>query len=344
MLVQAAQETLASAPFNDTATDIVLRSKDGVRFHVYKLLLSLTSPFFREMFTLPRPTPSNDNVDTIEVTEDSQTLDHLLRLCYPVLSPIIGEFTDVTNVLEAAVKYEMEKPTALMKVALLTFVNERPLQVYVVACRLRLEVEAKSAAGVWRTLCPNVYSKPNGSGDFPDWSSTPVAVSYLPETANISAGAYFRLLRFIRDGVDSNFVNADLRDNHGIPATTTTPIQPLNFEDSDIVLRSSDGIDFHVHKVIISLISSELLHGGSTVHDNLPVFNVTEDSQTLAMLLKLCYPNGNPDVVDLDSPAICTARVVFKIDSEATENNRFSAFIQNFARCTKTPSLTWCLD
>jgi hypothetical protein len=294
--------SVADAPFNDTEPhDTILRSKDGVNFYVYKVILSVASPFFRQMFSLPQP---NGSIGTITVTEDSQTLDRLLRLCYPVPDPIIKDLTDISDVLEAAMKYEMEEATALMRVELLTFVNDKPLQVFAVACRLMLEEEAQAAAGSWKAACPKVFSKPDSSGSFPDWSGTSAAVSYLPE---MSAGAYFRLLRFIRDGMDASFVNADPRDKPTIAATTTALVlQPLKFKDADIVLRSSDGFYFHVHKVIISMMSSDLLDNESTMHDDLPVFDVPEDGRTLSILLELCYPICDPDAVTLDPPDLCT--------------------------------------
>jgi hypothetical protein len=294
------QKPIANAPFNDIAgADIILCSKDGVDFYIHKLLLSLASPFFQQMFTLPQP---SKNIQTIEVTEDSQTLDRLLRLCYPVPDPIFEDLSDTSDVLEAAMKYEMDEATAIMGAAIVTFVKEKPLQVYATACRLMLEKEAKLAAGLWQAACPKVFSKPNGSGAFPDWNTTSAAVSYPPEMADISAGAYFRLLRFIHDETDSNFVNADLRDKQEAPATTVMPIlRPINFEDADIILRSLDGVEFHVHKVIISLISPGLLVNEPSKVDDLPVFDVPENGRILAMLLELCYPNGNPDAITLES-------------------------------------------
>jgi hypothetical protein len=287
------QKRVADAPFNDTEPhDVILQSKDGVNFFVCKVILSFASPFFKEMFTLPQSVPPSIRaIETIPIVEDSQTMDRLLRLCYPVPDPIFEDLSDTSDVLEVAMKYEMDESTAIMRAALLSFVKDEPLQVYAAACRLLLEKEARAAAGSWKATCPKVDSTPNRRGTFPDWSSTSAAASYLPE---MSAVSYFRLLCFVRGEEISSFTQADVRDNDG---TSTPPVlHPLYYEGADIVLRSSDDVDFHVNKVIISFISSDLLNE-PTESDNLPVFKVSEKGQILAMLLELCGPNGNPDAV-----------------------------------------------
>jgi hypothetical protein len=297
---------VAKAPFNDTTADIIIRSKDGVNFYVHSLVLSLASPFFKTMFTLPQAT-CNETTPTIDVTEDSRTLDRLLRFCYPIDSPSICGLADTADVLEAAIKYEMAKPTKLMRSALIEFASSEPRQVFIVAIRLRLDLVAEFAATVWREDRRKVYSKIKGSGAIPSWT-TLLTDTYLPEMVDISAGAYFRLLRFTHDKKDDTSVNAGRRDRRRSSATTTVPARhPLKFEGADIVLRSSDNIDFHVHKAIISLISPSLLENESAVHDNLPVFDIPENGQILATLLELCYPIGDPDAVNLEPPDLCAA-------------------------------------
>ena len=73
-------------------------------------------------------------------------MDHLLRLCYPVTDPAINELNEVADVLEAAMKYQMEEATAMMRKLLLTFLDTKPLQVFAIACRLQLATEAEVAA------------------------------------------------------------------------------------------------------------------------------------------------------------------------------------------------------
>ncbi|KAG2352484.1 hypothetical protein BDR07DRAFT_1498182 [Suillus spraguei] len=97
------QETsIASAPFNNPNHDIILRSADGVDFYHFKLILSLVSPIFGDMFTLPQN--ASELAVPVLVTEPSTILHPLLLLSYPSASadPIFSSIDDAKAVLEAA--------------------------------------------------------------------------------------------------------------------------------------------------------------------------------------------------------------------------------------------------
>ncbi|KAG6333847.1 hypothetical protein ID866_5245 [Astraeus odoratus] len=110
----------AAPPFDHPQADIILRSSDNVDFRVFKLFLSLASPFFQTLFELPQPTNSNqtsndvemkDGLPVISVSEGSNTLDLLLRFCYPCTlaeDPALDNFNEAYDVLEAANKYSLE--------------------------------------------------------------------------------------------------------------------------------------------------------------------------------------------------------------------------------------------
>ncbi|KAI0717985.1 hypothetical protein C8T65DRAFT_571203 [Cerioporus squamosus] len=77
------------------------------------------------------------------------------------------------------------------------------------------------------------------------------------------------------------------------PYTRTAP-PPFDKLDADIVLRSSDHVDFRVRRHILyeaspvfELILSIPPHRGE---DSCPVVDLTEDHQTLRTLLLICYP------------------------------------------------------
>ena len=104
----------AAAPFDHAKADIILRSSDNVDFRIFRLFLSLASPFFETLFDIPQPAEPNgdqeikDGLVVVPVTEGSKTLDALLRFCYPctlVDDPILTELEDVIDLLEAAKKY-----------------------------------------------------------------------------------------------------------------------------------------------------------------------------------------------------------------------------------------------
>ena len=105
--------TYAAAPFDHAKADIILRSSDNIDFRVFKLFLSLASPFFETLFDIPQPTEENgdqeikDGLVVVPVAEGSKTLDALLRFCYPCTladDPKLEVLKDAMDVLEAARK------------------------------------------------------------------------------------------------------------------------------------------------------------------------------------------------------------------------------------------------
>ena len=50
--------------FDDADTDTILRSVDDLDFRVYSVILSKTSPVFRDMFTFPTPVPAANTTTT----------------------------------------------------------------------------------------------------------------------------------------------------------------------------------------------------------------------------------------------------------------------------------------
>ncbi|KAF9233457.1 hypothetical protein BU15DRAFT_80065 [Melanogaster broomeanus] len=107
----------AASPFDHAKADIILRTSDNIDFRVFKLFLSLASPFFESLFDIPQPIEASDEQEikdglaVIPVSEDSKTLDTLLRFCYPCTlaeDPNLEQLKDVTDVLEAAKKYSID--------------------------------------------------------------------------------------------------------------------------------------------------------------------------------------------------------------------------------------------
>jgi hypothetical protein len=66
----------AKLPFHHPDGDIIIRSSDGLHFCMMKLLLSLTSPIFKDMFSLPQSADDNINeflhgLPIVDLTESS---------------------------------------------------------------------------------------------------------------------------------------------------------------------------------------------------------------------------------------------------------------------------------
>jgi hypothetical protein len=82
---------------------------------------------------------------------------------------------------------------------------------------------------------------------------------------------------------------------------------PFNHAKADVILRSSDNVDFRVFKLFLSLASPvfgdmfSMLQGpeGDELKNGLPVVQMTEGRKTLEMLLLICYPMSAVDPPDL---------------------------------------------
>lgn len=132
----------AAAPFNDLRADVILRSNDSVDFRVYKIILSLASPIFDAMFSLPPGNPSAYRVDlqrngvpVVLMEERSDTLDPILRACYPGCAPEVHDLKDFANILTAVEKYEIKAFDQLAQTVMLRHLVDAPVKVYALAYR-----------------------------------------------------------------------------------------------------------------------------------------------------------------------------------------------------------------
>jgi len=132
--------------FNDEDADLILRSKDNVHFRAFKAILKKASSVFSDMFTKPTNVDM-DGIQTVDLTEDSETIDHLLRLCYPMQDPQFKNLDQVSVLAGVCEKYAMEDIMGrLAKVGLEPFVEDDPLRVYAISARINAEEVAKQAA------------------------------------------------------------------------------------------------------------------------------------------------------------------------------------------------------
>ncbi|KAI0794281.1 hypothetical protein C8Q74DRAFT_1215634 [Fomes fomentarius] len=283
----------ASSPFDRVDADFILRSNDNVAFQVHRVILSMASTFFEGMFPLPQPPKADGTaIPSVDLGEDSRTIDTFL--------PGVETLQDVRKVLEAGTKYEAEIVTHAMKKALVSprFLDTAPVLVYAIACISGLEEEARVAAK--KAVINDVVLK-----------------SQPHELDEISAGEYHRLLR-----LDSTWLRVKLTrrtktvitvEFTGIvpfcrPMTSTSPSPRLESQpmftvtDGDVILRANDSTDFRVHRSVIALASPALLDGLERLQereaDETPVFLIPEDSATVEVLLRLCYPVEVPQLAD----------------------------------------------
>lgn len=183
---------MAPEPFDHLDADVILRSsdKEPVDFRVFKLFLSLASPFFAMIFTLPQPNSPvyleeyEDGVPVIQMSEDKHTLHLLLKFCYPIALvevPRLSSLQELQSISQAAFKFEMDGVKNLARKALMEpcFLESQPLRVFAIACRFGWTTEVKTAARY--TLHQPLSSSP-----------------YYEELVHVTAAAYHRLQQYHR--------------------------------------------------------------------------------------------------------------------------------------------------
>lgn len=183
---------LAPEPFDHPDADVILRSsdKEPVDFRVFKLFLSLASPFFAMIFTLPQPNSPlymeehEDGVPVIQMSEEQRTLHLLLQFCYPIALldvPRLSSLQELQSIAQAAFKFEMDGVIKFTKKALVEprFLESQPLRVFAIACRFGWVAEAKIAARY-------TLREPMASS------------TYFEELTQITAAAYHRLQQYHR--------------------------------------------------------------------------------------------------------------------------------------------------
>ncbi|KIJ67481.1 hypothetical protein HYDPIDRAFT_108258 [Hydnomerulius pinastri MD-312] len=163
--------------FDSPDADVVLVSKDLTRFRVHSFTLKTTSGWFRSLFSLPRPSPSNpdatststpkptlvpstSNPETIHLDEDSSTLELLLRMISGLPIQPLTTYDTVDALLFASEKYDMPGPASLVRIAVLTPpLADQPLRLYAAAARCGWTEEAKVASQ--RTLAMDLWKEDN---------------------------------------------------------------------------------------------------------------------------------------------------------------------------------------
>lgn len=302
----------ASPPFDKVSADVILRTSDNIDFHVHKLVLSLASPFFETMFSLPQPVAPQDislrERPVIDVSEDSKVIDCLLRYTYPVHDPEIDDLDLLDCVFSAAAKYELVDALAMITKTLREFIPTRPLQSYIIGCHQNSEEVASEAAAAWKL-------EVSGDDNAASFENTLAALSYLPELAahRLSAGCYYRLLQYLRGEPVPTFCQPSVQpedpemsqlaeDLTELDLNMAVTSYPFDRVDADLILRSSDGVDFRVHRLVLDVNLSSDAEGSldtfvkgfpETSTDGVPVHRMSYDKYSLRFLLTMCYPRDN---------------------------------------------------
>jgi hypothetical protein len=123
--------------FDTTDGDIILRSADQQDFRVHKTILSLASPVFRDMLSLPQPPASESaTVPVVDLSENWKVLDVFLRCIYPISKPTVDDLELLGALVDAADKYEAEVVLNMVGswLAVSRNLKEDPFGVYAITC------------------------------------------------------------------------------------------------------------------------------------------------------------------------------------------------------------------
>ncbi|KAF8630128.1 hypothetical protein AX15_003084 [Amanita polypyramis BW_CC] len=297
--------TEARKPFDVNAfSDIILQSSDSVHFYVHSAFLSFVSPSFRDMFSLNRGPAVDQNekkggFPIIGVTEDSETLYFLLELIYPVEESPFYDLGVFRKVCKAAQKYLMDGIEDKLRKWILTsqLLKNEPFRVYVIAIDLHWEAVALVAAR--GTLQVSLENLP-----------------FIDELKDISGAEFYRFLdyRFRCDkasGCSGGLITLmeDATDSMSSPQPNTTQADPPakapepfdSTVNGNVILRSSDLVDFFVIEGLIRLVSPffDGMFPLKKHHeiDGRPIINLSEDSKVLHALLSMIYPHIDEPVM-----------------------------------------------
>ncbi|KAL1941201.1 hypothetical protein VTO73DRAFT_7413 [Trametes versicolor] len=322
-------------PFTDSTADVIFCSSDNVHFRLHKIILSLASDFFKDMFSLPQPplppsapapsksphlgiaqTDELEGLPLVHVTETSVVLESLFRLCYPIADPPLQTIEQVRPTLEAALKYQMDEAINITTHSLLSLVQTAPLRVFAIACRLSLQKVIGAAALAVREQ--NLQD------------------SYVEELEDISADAYHRLLKFCEPPAatmrfgrpflspppTSLIVSPSVL---GAPKATLSarmkpiPISMSNLQGAEVVIQTADLSCFAVSESILNLSSNVwremILNARSTASQTPLILEVPEHSGVILPLLELSYPISPPsDLTDIEKlPVLIIAARKYKM-------------------------------
>jgi hypothetical protein len=89
--------------------NIIVRSSDQVNFRIHKSVLAISSPFFKDLLSLPQP-PDDELVGglpVVQLPEGSGLLNSLISLLYPISPVIPSSYEQVFALLAACQKYDM---------------------------------------------------------------------------------------------------------------------------------------------------------------------------------------------------------------------------------------------
>jgi len=132
---------------------LIVRSSDKANFRVHKSVLAMSSPFFKDLLSLPQPADGEivDGLPVVALPEDAGLLNSLISLLYPIPTVIPDSYQKVFALLAVCQKYEMESVQSDIRSAIKHGIFPAPVKAeaftaYAIASGMGLVPEAKDAA------------------------------------------------------------------------------------------------------------------------------------------------------------------------------------------------------
>lgn len=327
--------------------DIILRSIDRVKFKAHKSILSPASPIFKDMFDVgdekvstPEGTPPDeDHLPIVDFTETHRVLHQIIYHCYPVEGERvkIRNLSELAAVFEAAAKYDMQNTILTLGDSLEQFKKSHPLQVFALSCRYGLEHLAQASAQNWRTSLPSRFIEsskvPHGL-----WKHITIASCFVPEMDGMHAGAFYRLVQYLRTGDQVKFSKSTILN--GASRGSNLTFQMTQYPDADIEVQSyhSQTTFFQVHKVVLSTSSPALMQliDDMPSSEGLPTLRLHEYDHILQIILASCYPSM---LTDMPSPALADLPEIVSAAKKYRLTNLIEICRQSIAAQTITDPL-----
>ena len=88
-------------PFEVPDANLIIQSSDLVNFRVHKPVLAMASPFFEDLPSHSRPSDSDliDGLPVVQLSEDSELLNCLISILYPIRKVIPMSYEKVLYLL-----------------------------------------------------------------------------------------------------------------------------------------------------------------------------------------------------------------------------------------------------
>ena len=133
--------------------DVIIQSSDFVNFRVRRSILATSSPFYRDLFSLPQPSDHEvvNGLPVVRLHEDAEVLDSLIPWLYHVPPELPNSDDKIMTLLAACQKYDMTTIQSSIRAevsrrGLLSPTGAKTFRLFAVAYRNRLIPEMKAAA------------------------------------------------------------------------------------------------------------------------------------------------------------------------------------------------------